>query len=83
MIPLPRGRLRAPRLGDPGKSWSGAHTSAYRFKLISFGLIACFVELLLVQGQPIVIAVCAAVAIATCSGAGRGLARRQYGHLLA
>jgi len=52
------------------------------FKLISFGLIACFVELLLVQGHPIVIAVFAAVAIATCSGIGRDLARRQYGHLL-
>ncbi|MBE1580436.1 hypothetical protein ACFORH_43275 [Amycolatopsis roodepoortensis] len=64
-------------------SWPAASASTHKFKLISFGLIACFVELLLVQGQPIVIAVCAAVAIATCSGAGRGLTHRQYGHLLA
>ncbi|MFE5565923.1 hypothetical protein ACFQ68_13135 [Amycolatopsis japonica] len=57
-------------------------TSAYAFKLISFGLIACFVEVLTVQGYPIVVAVSAAVAIATCSGVGRDLAQRQHGHLL-
>jgi hypothetical protein len=57
-------------------------TPARAFKLISFGLIACFVEVLTIQGHPIVIAVFAAVAIATCSGIGRDLAQRQHGHLL-
>ncbi|MEV6911225.1 hypothetical protein [Amycolatopsis sp. NPDC051071] len=57
-------------------------TSARTFKLISFGLIACFVEVLAVQGHPIVVAVFAAVAIATCSVIGRDLAQFQHGHLL-
>lgn len=81
MVPLSRGRPRSHTFAVP-RSSSALFVSAHVFKLISFGLIACFVEVLVAQGHHIVVAVSAAVAITTCSGIGRDLARRRHGHLL-
>ncbi|OXM57590.1 hypothetical protein CFP71_07165 [Amycolatopsis thailandensis] len=69
-----------PASATPGFEAAWKFPSAQAFKLVSFGVIACFVEVLILQGQSVVVAVSAAVALATCTGIGRGLAQRQRGH---
>lgn len=79
MVPPSRGRPRAPASASLIVRSVWRPRSAHAFKLVSFGLIACFVEMLILQGHPVVVAVSAAVAIATTAGLGRGLAQRQRG----
>jgi hypothetical protein len=83
MIPPSRGRPRAPANLGSAPPPARLILLVLAFKLISFGLIACFVWGLAAAGYPAVVAVSAAMATATSAGIGRGLVRRQRGPQLA
>lgn len=81
MVPPSRGRPRASVFRVSVPPWGQMVTLLFAFKLVSFGLIACFVQVLTSQGLPVMTAVFAAAAVATCAGIGGRLAlprRRGY-----
>jgi len=68
MLPLPRRRRRAPTSSSSAPPSAREMIISLVFKLISFGMIACFVEILLGEGHPVVVAVFAAAATAVSAG---------------